>query len=153
MSKSLGQILPSELLELLASETPPPLAFPVVSLDRTGFPHCMILSLHEVLYQNGRLYLLIPPQATSAHNLKHDEKMLLIFFHPPHVTYLKARAMEWKPCSEILILEIDIEEVLSDQPTEAEKGAELISGLEFQTSPADLQRRTQLREKARKLLT
>jgi hypothetical protein len=145
MSRSLGPRLPAPLVERLSQKSLPArlgAALPLVTVDRAGRPHAMLLSYLEVrAYDPGTLGLVIQERSTSARNLAERGAATLLIVEPDAVFYVKARMvdgpLEVADAAGLglgyFLLAVD--DVLEDAAADREGSMRITSGLTYGPPP------------------
>jgi hypothetical protein len=145
VSRSLGQRLPAALVERfsqrdLASRLG--VAVPLVTVDREGRPHPMLLSYLELrAHDAGSVGLVILARSGSARNLVERGTATLIVVEPDTTVYVKLRAIDGPlpvPGGEALDLGyflLAVEEVLEDAAAEWEGGMRITGAITYAPAP------------------
>jgi hypothetical protein len=145
VSRSLGAVLPSGLLERLSQRDLDGrlgVALPFVTVDSAGRPHAMLLSYLELrAYDTGTLGLVIQARSTTARNLAARGVGTLLVVEPDAVVYVKSRAVDGP-------LEVDddgglglgyfllaVDDVLEDSAAEWEDGMRITSAIQYRPLP------------------
>ena len=146
VSRSLGSALPGSLLERLSQrdlERRLGIALPLVTIDRAGRPHAMLVSYLEVrAYHAGTLGLVIGARSTSARNLADRTAATLLIVEPDVVAYVKLRVVDGPldvPDDAGLGLGyflLQVEEVLEDSAADWEGGTRITSAIEYRPVPS-----------------
>src|SRR5205809_124299 len=97
MARSLGSRLPQALVERLSQRDLANrlgIALPVVTVDREGRPHAMVLGYLELrAYDSGTLGLVVQARSASARNLAERGGGTLLILEPDAVVYVKSRVV------------------------------------------------------------
>lgn len=146
VSRSLGAALPPTLLDRLSQRdlgSRLGVGMPLVTVDRAGRPHAMLVSYLEVrAYDSGTLGLVIRKRSTTSRNLAERGAGSLLIVEPETVTYVKARAVDGPlPVEEDAGLGLGyfllaVEEVLEDLPADWEAGIRITSPIQYRPLPA-----------------
>jgi hypothetical protein len=146
MSRSLGPALTPALVDRLSQRDVRArlgVAIPLVTLDRAGRPHPMVLSYLELrAYDAGTLGLVIQARSTSARNLAERGVATLLIVEPDTVVYVKARVVDGPldvADDEGLGLGyflLAVEDVLQDMAGEWEGGMSITSAVTYGPVPA-----------------
>jgi len=145
VSRSLGNLLPAELVERLSQrevERRLGVALPFVTVDEMGRPHAMLLSYLEVrAYSPSTLGLVVQARSRTARNLAARGAGTLLIVEPDAVAYVKTRAMDGPldVAGDKLGLGyflLAVEEVLEDAAAEWESGLRITSAIEYRPVPA-----------------
>ena len=146
MSRSLGTTLPPALLDRLSQSDLEPrlgVGLPLVTIDRAGRPHAMLVSYLEIrAYDPGTLGLVIPARSTTARNLVERPTATLLIVEPEGVLYVKARTVDGPlEVSDDAGLGLGyfllaVDEVLEDAAAEWESGIRITSAIQYRPVPS-----------------
>lgn len=140
MSRSLGRVLPPDLLALLSQEDLPPLlgrVIPMITIGADGHPHPMLCTYLELLAVAPKvLRLAINMRSRSASNLQSRRVATFLLVDPERIVYVKCRAgAPPRVFHGLARFDIAVDEVLEDTPEEAEGSAHLVSGITYGPAP------------------
>jgi hypothetical protein len=146
VSRSLGAALPPALLERLSQRDLGRrlgIAVPLVTVDRSGRPHAMLISYLEVrAYDSGTLGLVIQADSTTARNLAERTAGTLLLVEPGEaVMYVKTRAVDG-PLDVgdgaglgLGYFLLAVEEVLEDAGADWEDDTRITSAIQYRPLP------------------
>jgi hypothetical protein len=146
VSRSLGAALPPPLLERLSQRDLARrlgIALPLVTVDRGGRPHPMLLSYLEVrAYDPGTLGVVIQQSSATARNLAERRTATLLMVEPDSVMYVKARTVDG-PLDvaddaglDLGYFLLAVEDVLEDAAADWESGLRVTSAIEYRPRPS-----------------
>ena len=144
MSRLIGRALTPVLLERLSQRDLANrlgLALPLVTLDRDGRPHPMLVSYLEIrAYDAGTIGLVIHAGTTSTANLAARNVATLAIVEPDVVAYVKLRRLDGPlPVVEeprLVYFLFAVEELREDTTTAEEAGARIVAGPRYAPVPA-----------------
>jgi hypothetical protein len=146
VSRSLGAALPPALLERLSQREVGRrlgIGVPLVTIDRSGRPHAMLVSYLEVrAYDSGTLGLVIQAESTTARNLAERTAGTLLFVEPEAVMYVKTRAVDGPLAVGAAAglglgyFLLSVEEVLEDASADWEGDSRVTSAIQYRPIPA-----------------
>jgi hypothetical protein len=146
VSRSLGAALPPALLDRLSQRDLEPrlgIGLPLVTVDRAGRPHAMLVSYLEVrAYDPGTLGLVIQAGSTTARNLAERAVGTLLIVEPDAVMYVKMRAVDGPldiaadAALGLGYFLLAVDEVLEDAAAAWEGGLRITSAIEYRPVPA-----------------
>jgi flavin reductase (DIM6/NTAB) family NADH-FMN oxidoreductase RutF len=141
MSRSLGQALTAELLALLSQsdlEARLGRALPLITMDRAGRPHPMLLSYLEVLAVDPRtIRVAVGAGSRTAANMAERGAATLLIVEAERTVYLKCMA-RGAPLGigSLACFELEVEEVLEDSPAAWEAGLAITGGITYGPPPS-----------------
>ena len=141
MSRSLGAVLPPELVRRLSQQELPSLlgrALPLLTLDDQWRPHPMLCSYLELLAVGpGVIRLAIGARSSARRNLEARGAATFVIAEPDVTMYVKCRAGA-PPllAGELARFELAVEDVLEDAAQDYEQGARITSGRTYAPVPA-----------------
>jgi hypothetical protein len=144
MARSLGARLSPALVDRLSQrdlERRLGVALPLITVDREGRPHPMLLSYLEVrAYDSGTLGLVIQAPSTSARNLVERGAGTLVIVEPDAVVYVKTRVVD----GPLDVAGLDtlgyfllvVEDVLEDAAADWESAVRITGSVTYAPAPA-----------------
>jgi hypothetical protein len=144
MARSLGARLSPVLVDRLSQrdlERRLGVALPLITVDREGRPHPMLLSYLEVrAYDSGTLGLVIQAHSTSARNLVERGAGTLVIVEPDAVVYVKTRVVD----GPLDVAGLDtlgyfllvVEDVLEDAAADWESAVRITGSVTYAPAPA-----------------
>ncbi|MBI4591314.1 MAG: pyridoxamine 5'-phosphate oxidase family protein [Candidatus Rokubacteria bacterium] len=144
MSRSLGPSLPPDLLARLSqSDLPSHLgkAIPLITVDREGRPHPMLLSYLEVRAADPRtIRIVIGARSRSCRNLLERQTATLLVVEPDLTVYIKARASEGPfpvpDLADFALVVLTVEDVLEDAPGDWEGTTRITGDIRYAPVPS-----------------
>jgi hypothetical protein len=128
--------LPEVLQDLLSRVPPPDQAVVVAVTDEAGWPHFALVSFWELLWRGDLLHLALGRESRTAALLGFSGRCSLGFFGKDGVFYLKARCRSSFGTGLWEIFPLVPEWIKEDFPHAAEGAVRIVSGVDFEMSPA-----------------
>ncbi len=143
MTRRIGAALPPAMVERLAQGDLPArlgVGLPLVTLDREGRPHPMLLSYLEVrAYDPTSVGIVIQAGSSSARNLRERETGTLVIVEPDLIAYVKLAHVEGPlPIEDqprLVYFLLEVKEVLEDAAADWEEGMGITEAIRYAPVP------------------